>query len=248
MRGTASGERERGCVRDRRPVMRCPSKRGKLCICSHALCRLFIKQQYKNSSGQPFSAAEAAFSITSQAYYGLQLKSMPRPRPTADMLFHQYVYFGLDPTPPAFRTLFFSFSSSYSRTVFFFPLLLHLKPVFAEAQRAYTAFSNEVWKLAFYISQSPLFPPCPAAACMPALFSSILHCLICSPQSSRCFSLPLVRGLFSSCSCSSHLHSVGLVPSLLTPHLSTYPDSLCSSFLSLSAIKTPIFSTRQSGW
>lgn len=155
-------------------------------MCSHPRCRLFIKQQYKNSAGQPFSAAEAAFSIISQVFDGLRLKSMPRPRPSADTLFHQYVYFGLDPTPPASPTLcFFSSSSSYSRTVFF------SSPAPPEASFCWGVESlHSVFKWSgkiciLYFPESPLFPPCPAA-CMPALFllSSIIHRLICSPRSS----------------------------------------------------------------
>lgn len=233
MRGTASGERERGCVRDRRPVMRCPSKRGKLCICSHALRRLFIKQQYKNSSGQPFSAAEAAFSITSQAYYGLQLKSMPRPRPSTDMLFHQYVYFGLDPTPPAFRTLFFSFSSSYSRTVFF------SSPAPPEASFCWSAESlHSIFKwsvkisiLYFPESSFPSLSSSSLYACpfflhssLPHLFTSVFTLLLSSSCPWSLFILLLLQpSTFSrACSISTNSSSVHLHLPLCTHHFSPW--------------------------
>lgn len=168
---------------------------GKLSICSHLCFHIFIKQQYKNSAGQPFSAAEAALSITSQVYYGLRLKLMQRPRPTAETLFHQYVYFGLDSTPPASPTLFFP--SSYSRTVFcFFSPRAPPEASFCwgtESLHSVFKWSGKICIL--YFPESPLFPPCPAA-CTPALCSSPPFCTApfvhLSLPASSLFPLPLV--------------------------------------------------------
>lgn len=179
--------------------------RGKLCIRSHPRHRLFIKQQYKNSAGQPFSAAEAAFSLTSQAYCGPRLKSMPRPRPTADTLFHQYVYFGLDPTPPASTTRFFF----HSRTVLFFSLLLHLQPVFAEVQRELTQrFQMKREDLHSLFPRESSFP-------CPALSSSVFLLFL----SSSCPQCPLIT------------HFVLAICIQFSPHPSTYLNFLLLSLL-----------------
>lgn len=133
--------------------------RGKLCICSNPRHLLFIKQQYKNSTGQPFSAAEAALSPTLQVFYGLYgPKSMPRARPNADTPFHQYVYFGLDPNPLCSATLFLCRLIQGQDLFFFFFLPKHRILISAAVQREPTQrFSNAEERFAFYRSQKVHF-------------------------------------------------------------------------------------------
>lgn len=107
-------------------------------MCSHPRHRLFIKQQYKNSAGQPYSAAEAAFSIASQVHYGLHPKSMPRPRPLKTRFSINMYILVLTPLHLPPRPSFFLFIQGQHFLLFFFLFLLHLKPVFAEVYRELT--------------------------------------------------------------------------------------------------------------
>ena len=218
--------------------------RGKLCFCSRPRCRLFIKQQYKNSAGQPFSGAEAAFSSTSQVFCGPGFKSMPGPRPGEDTLFYQYVYFGLDPAPPAPLTLF-HFISSYSRTVFFFFSSPPAPPEVTFCSGAGSLHSVFQWSgriCIIYFPESSFlgltsrFYVCPPPPPSPPFFTaSFVHLPAASLVLTLYFFQP---STFNK-----------LVPSLPTPHSSTSNDFLHLSIPPpppLSSIKTLFFFSRAS--
>lgn len=180
VRGRVSNKWERGFVRDRSLAGRCPSYAGS-CICSHPRRHLFIKQQYKNSAGQPYSAAEAAFSIISQVYYGLRLKSMPRPKAHCRHTFPSIcIFWSWTHSTCLHDPLFFPLFRDSVVVFFLFPLLLHLKPVFAEVQRELTKhFQMKREDLHSLFPRESSFPSLSSSlyAC-PFLLSSILHCLI----------------------------------------------------------------------
>lgn len=143
----------------------------------HLRCTLFIKQQYKNSPGQPFLQRWCSFRhhITGVPWSLPEINVLPRAlcRDT----FYQYVYFGPDPTLT--RRSDPLFYPPYSRTAFF-PLHLHLEPIFyPQAQVADTAFSDEVGNICIIYSvlQCPLyFSPSPFFI---GLFVHITACSSC---------------------------------------------------------------------
>lgn len=149
---------------------------------------------------------------------------MPRPRLTADTLFHQYVYFGLDPGPPASPDPFFSFL--FKECFLYFFLLLHLKPVFAEVQRDLTQRFQMKKICIRYFPESSFSLSVQQHVCLP--FPFLLTSILLSHyslQSSCYFSPPLVHSVFSSCTLFQPSIFNCLVPSLLTPHPSTYLDT-----------------------
>lgn len=147
---------------------------GLLYICSHFRCLLFIKQQYKNSAGQPFSAAEAAFSVTSQVYYGLRLKSMPRPRPPCRHSFPSICIFWSWPYSTCLYNPVFSSPFIQGHVFFLFSFYFTWSHFSWGADTAYTAFQNEEGKFAFFMSSSSLFLAVQRSACLH--FSPLLHC------------------------------------------------------------------------
>lgn len=172
VRGRVSNKWERGFVRDRSLAGRCPSYAGS-CICSHPRRHLFIKQQYKNSAGQPYSAAEAAFSIISQVYYGLRLKSMPRPKAHCRHTFPSIcIFWSWTHSTCLHDPLFFP----YSGTVLFFfcfPSCSTWSQFLLRCRESLQSIFKWRGKICIlYFLESPLFPHCPAA-CMPALFYSL---------------------------------------------------------------------------
>ena len=158
-------------------------------MCSHPCHHLFVKQQYKNSAGQPYSAAEAAFSIASQVDYGLRPKSMPRPRPLKTRFSISMYILVLTPLHLLPRPSFFLFIQGQHFLLFFVPAPPEARFCWG-LQRAYTAFSNEEGRFAFSLSQRVLFS---LSDQQPAHlhFPPLLH-------SSLCHSQPPVF-LFSSC-------------------------------------------------
>lgn len=192
-------------------------------MCSHPRHRLFIKQQYKNSAGQPYSAAEAAFSIASQVHYGLHPKSMPRPRPLKTRFSINMYILVLTPLHLPPRPSFFLFIQGQHFLLFFFFVPAPPEASFCwGVQRAYTAFSNEEGRFAFSLSQSPPFPTWPAA-CTLALSSSLPFFIMSFPTSIfwgiSVLLLSLVlffMPLFVS--------AIYIQYALLSPHPSTYLD------------------------
>lgn len=241
MRGRVSNTWEKRWVRDRSPVMRCPSYVGS-CVSVQTRTAVF-------SLNSNIKTAQVSLTLP------LRQLSASHNKCTMDCTSNQCLDQGPLPTrfsinmyillltplhlPP--RPSFFLFLFKDSVVVFFPPAPPEASFCWG-AVRAYTAFSNEEGRFAFSISPSVLFClPVQQLVCLH--FCPLLHSS--SPRSSCYFCPPFVHSLFSYRTLFQSPTFNWLVSSHLTPHPSTYLDCPLLSFLSLSPIKTLFSSLSQ---